>query len=75
MSEDATLQLHEPDRRQPRGIPGIGRALARLSQLAVAFLQIGLFGARKCLIRKEAARANACSEDFGRCGSRVCFVQ
>jgi len=44
------------------------RTLARLSQLAVAFLQIGLFCACKCLIRKGAARANACSEDFGRCG-------
>jgi hypothetical protein len=49
--------------------------LAPLSQLAVASLQIGLFCARKCLIRIAPARQNACSEDFGRCRCAGCFVQ
>ena len=52
-----------------------GVPLARLSQLAVAFLQIGLFCARKCLIRIEQVGANACSEDFSRCGQAARFLQ
>ncbi len=60
--------------RQPARC-GVRARLARLSQLAVAFLQIGLFCARKCLILIGSTRANACSEDFARCGQRARFVQ
>jgi hypothetical protein len=50
-------------------------ALARLSQLAVASLQIGPFYARKCLVGIGRKRQSACSEDFGRCGGWWHFVE
>jgi len=51
----------------PEAHAALKASLARLSQLAVAFLRIDPFHGRKCLIHNGRVSRNACSEDFGRC--------